>query len=202
MVKIDVDTSKRDIIKVLEVKGDETIEVGSFTLNPYNIKNDPIPFYSMVFEIFQYLVGNGIEEDEIDIIGSSKDLDIKIVNALSNTLEDLYLAKEDPSNVTFHITLSSSVNADGFTISVLYKNNEILKIRYYYGYNTTYIRAAAEEHKPYTGDLIHNYYNLFKPSKIEITAGSNAFTGKNVKDEYVQDFVDDYLEDLPNVKIL
>ena len=202
MVKIDIDTSRRGMIKALEVKRDETIEIGSFTLNPHNIKNDPTPFYSMAFEIFQYLAGNGIEEDEINIIGSSKDLDIRIVNDLSNTLEDLYLAKEDPSNVTLHITLSSSVNADGFTISVLYKNNEILKIRYYYGYNTTYIRATANEYRLYTGDLILNYYNLFKPSKIEIIRGLNAFTGKIVNDKYVQDFVNDYLEDLPNVKIL
>lgn len=205
MVKIDIDTSKIDTIKILEVKGDETIEIDSFALNPYNIKNiknDPTPFYSMAFKIFQYLVGNGIEEDEIDIIGSSKDLDVKIVNALSNTLEDLYLAKKNHRNTTLLITVTSGLAADGFTISILHEDEEILFIAYSYGYTASYARRLADNRKRYAGDIIDDFYDLFEPSSIEVTAGTNVFTGQKVNDKEVQSFIDDYLDGYSNIEII
>jgi len=115
------------------------------------------------------------------------------------------------------ITVSSGISADGFSITVTDRqDNVVFKDSYSYGYNASHDRKYAEfahndvvnakkygwkgsyTEQPYVTDIINDLltkYNIDKED-IEVTSGRNTFRGQNVDSKDVDRFVDKYISQL------
>ncbi len=126
-----------------------------------------------------------------------------------------------PANYRLVVTLSSGINSDGFEVDVVDDSNtSVFHEKYSYGYNASYSRELAEmaanDHdaakqyrwdsvpslKPFTGDIINDLCNKYGINKadIEYRRGKNTFTGGDVGDAAVQQFINDYVNASRNVR--
>ena len=94
------------------------------------------------------------------------------------------------------IKIESSISADGFEVTVKDTDGNIIdQHSFRYGYNASYSELGVDKYKPFVTDIINHYlsrYNLNK-NNIIVTKGRNAFTGKDVSDEDINDFKTNYL---------
>ena len=110
------------------------------------------------------------------------------------------------------IVLKSGVSADGFDITVTGpENEELFHNSYSYGYNASYSKENAEhaheqaykskkynwertyDEKPYTSDILVDLINKYQIENIEVVHGIYLFSGKEMSDEDITNFVDKYI---------
>lgn len=112
------------------------------------------------------------------------------------------------------ITIDSGLNADGCTIEIKKGNNSLFKQKYSYGYNASYnrryARYAQQDYdnankygwssgytlKPYIGDIITELCDKYYIDKNDIVfkSGKNVFTGGNVSDKKVSEFINSHIK--------
>ena len=112
------------------------------------------------------------------------------------------------------ISVDSGLNADGCTVEITNNGNIIFKEKYSYGYNASYnrkyARYAKQDYerskkygwkttytlKPYIGDIITELCDKYDIDKNDILFrnGKNVFTGGNVTDRKVSDFINDHIK--------
>ena len=72
-------------------------------------------------------------------------------------------------------------------------DKEIFKRKYYYGYNASWNTDWATEDAPYTGDIIKDLKNTYKPNVIKVVQGWNVFSDKPVSMTDVEKFEKCYM---------
>lgn len=114
--------------------------------------------------------------------------------------EDEIRRERDLFNKRIRITVESHINADGFSISLMFKNIPVKTSSYMYGYNASYRKYFASKEAPYVEDIIKKWMTEYPHVKIEVVAGKNIYTGKNVADSEVEDFYNEYVKDIEEIE--
>lgn len=108
--------------------------------------------------------------------------------------EDEIRRERDLFNKRIRITVESHINADGFSISLMFKHIPVKTSSYMYGYNASYKKSFASKEAPYVEDIIKKWMAEYPHVEIEVVAGNNVYTGKNVDESEVEDFYNEYVK--------